>query len=173
MRKVLEPTFFNRPSYVVAKDLLGKFLVRNIDDQEISAMIVEAEAYEGVDDLGSHASKGRTSRTEIMFDRAGKIYIYLIYGTYHMLNIVTGKKDYPAAVLIRGVVGVTGPGRLTRKLEICKKLNTLPLGKEIGLWVEDRGVKVSKEDIEITPRIGIDYAGPVWSQKPWRFVLSH
>ena len=173
MRKVLGPIFFNRPAYIVAKDLLGKYLVRKIEDEEIASMIVETEAYEGMDDLGSHASKGRTPRTEIMFQKAGRIYIYLIYGMYHMLNIVTGKKDHPAAVLIRGVVGAMGPGRLTQKMEIGKQLNTLSLGKETGLWIEDRGIKVNKKDIKITPRIGVDYAGPIWSQKLWRFVLSH
>src|SRR3989344_4828359 len=165
MRKVLGPIFFNRPAYIVAKDLLGKYLVRKIEDEEIASMIVETEAYEGMDDLGSHASKGRTPRTEIMFQKAGRIYIYLIYGMYHMLNIVTGKKDHPAAVLIRGVVGAMGPGRLTQKMEIGKQLNTLSLGKETGLWIEDRGIKVNKKDIKITPRIGVDYAGPIWSQK--------
>ena len=173
MRKVLGPIFFNRPAYIVAKDLLGKYLVRKIEDEEIASMIVETEAYEGMDDLGSHASKGRTPRTEIMFQKAGRIYIYLIYGMHHMLNIVTGKKDHPAAVLIRGVVGAMGPGRLTQKMEIGKQLNTLSLGKETGLWIEDRGIKVNKKDIKITPRIGVDYAGPIWSQKLWRFVLSH
>lgn len=180
-RKVLDKRFFNRPVVKVAEDLIGKYLVRKIGHKEIALMITETEAYDGVNDLACHASKGRTARTEIMFGEAGHWYIYLVYGMHFMLNVVTGAKDYPAAVLIRGVEGYNGPGKVTRFLEIDKRLNGKPATKERvaglnsplnSLWIEDRGGKISKTNIIKTPRIGIDYAGEIWAKKPWRFVLN-
>src|SRR3989338_10263905 len=118
MSRILEPYFYNRPTLIVAQDLLGKFLVRKIGNKEITSMIIEVEAYDGFKDKASHASKGRTLRNEVMFGEAGRWYVYLIYGMYWMLNIVTGPKDYPAAILIRGVVDASGPGRLTKFFKI-------------------------------------------------------
>ena len=100
---ILKRGFYNRNTLDVAKDLLGCFLIRKIGNKIIKAMITETEAYRGTDDLASHASRGRTPRTELMFGEAGHAYIYMIYGMYHCFNIVTEKKDFPAAVLIRGV----------------------------------------------------------------------
>ena len=88
-----------------------------------------------------------------------------------MLNLVTGPRDYPAAVLIRGVQGVTGPGRLTKALGITRALNGARAATTSGLWIEDRGLLVPPGTILATPRIGVDFSGPVWSRKPWRFVL--
>jgi DNA-3-methyladenine glycosylase len=170
MRKVLGPDFFDRPALVVAKDLLGKYLVRKSADGEVAYMITETEAYFGYEDKGSHAHRGQTPRNTPMFGPAGIIYVYFTYGMHWMLNLVTGKRDYPAAVLIRGLEGVSGPGRLTKFLEIDKTLNTLPLSRKSGLWVEDRGVKINPRQIQKTPRIGIPGRG-VWTDKPWRFVL--
>lgn len=172
MKKVLSDKFFARPAPVVAEDLLGKFLVRKVNGKEISSMIIETEAYEGVEDLASHASKGRTARTEVMFGPPGHIYIYLIYGMYFMLNIVTGKKEEPSAVLIRGTEEFSGPGKLTKGTLINKELNTLTASPKTGLWFEDRGVKIDKKEIETTPRIGVSYAGRIWAKKPWRFVYN-
>ena len=171
MRKVLPKKFFERPSLEVAEDLLGKFLVRKYRGREISSMIVETEAYEGAEDLASHARHGKTPRNTPMFDEAGLTYIYLVYGMYYLLNVTTCKKGEPGAVLIRGTEEAIGPGKLTKKLRIDKRLNHKKLGKDLGLWIEDRGIQVSKKEIRKMPRVGIDYAG-AWAKKPYRFVLK-
>ncbi len=168
----MQKNFFDRPVLNVAEDIIGKFLVREIGGKEEVFMITEVEAYDGCEDKACHASRGRTERTEIMFGPAGIFYIYLVYGMYDMLNIVTGPKDYPAAVLIRGVESIDGPGRLTKQLKITKMQNGKKAVPQIGLWFEDRGVKISKKEIKRKPRIGVNYAGPVWSRKLYRFLLE-
>lgn len=171
MPTILPPSFFNRPTLEVARDLLGKTLMRRFPDGTTRALrITEVEAYDGPDDKASHASKGRTPRTEVMFGESGHFYIYLCYGLHWMLNIVTGPKDYPAALLIRGVEGITGPARLTKALKIDRSLNTLPATEDSGLWFEDRGEKVGK--VKSTKRIGVDYAGKEWAGREWRFVME-
>jgi len=172
MRKILTQKFFDRDTKVVATDLLGKFIVRKIRGKEVSVMITETEAYDGPKDLASHASKGMTKRTEVMFGHPGIFYIYLCYGMYYMLNVVTGKKDYPAAVLIRGVEGKNGPGKLTKFLKIDNKFNKKLAIPKNNLWLEDRGVKIPENNIKKTPRIGVDYAGPIWSKKKFRFLVK-
>lgn len=171
MRKVLTQQFFNRPTLSVAEELLGKYLVRKEKGKETAYKVIEVEAYDGFLDKASHAHRGKTGRNEVMFGKAGTIYIYLTYGMHYMLNIVTGKKEYPAAVLLRGLESISGPGRLTKKLHIDKRMNKKPANKETGLWFEDRGEKINRKDIKKTPRIGVHYAG-VWSKKPYRFVLK-
>ncbi|MDA2922123.1 DNA-3-methyladenine glycosylase [Patescibacteria group bacterium AH-259-L07] len=155
----------------VAKALLGKFLVRRYYGKEISLMITEVEAYDGFKDKASHASYGRTERNKIMFEGPGIWYVYFIYGTHWMLNIVTGKKNYPAAVLIRGSKQMHGPGRITKYLHIDKRFNGLPTNKDAGLWIEDRGIKIKRTQIQARPRIGVDYAG-MWAYKPYRFRIK-
>lgn len=172
MRKILEQDFFNKPVLLVAQDLLGKFLVRNINGEETSFMLTEIEAYDGMDDKACHACKGKTQRTAVMFGPSGYFYVYLIYGVYWMLNIVTEKEGYPSAVLIRGTREIIGPGRITKNLNIDKNFNNKAVGIETGLWVEDRGIKILKKDVKKTPRIGVNYAGPIWSKKLYRFVLE-
>lgn len=182
MSKILSDYFFNRDAAIVAKELLGKYLVRKINDKEIALMITEVEVYDGFEDKASHAHRGKTKRNEVMFGDAGRFYVYLVYGMHWMLNVVTGEKDYPAAVLIRGVEGFDGPAKLTKFLKIDKKFNgkkaNLPAtalaeeGKETGLWIEDRGIDIKKKDIKSTPRIGVGYAGPIWSKKHYRFLLN-
>ena len=167
--EVLTQHFFARPAPEVAPDLLGKHLVRSINGTEIATVITETEAYEGCEDLACHASKGRTRRTEVMFGQPGRFYVYLIYGIHQMLNVVTNVEETPSAVLIRAVDQVTGPGRLTRSLEIGKDLNGLPAQRSSGLWFEDRGIRIPQNDIQCSPRIGVDYAGPIWAKKLWRF----
>ncbi len=171
MRKILKPEFFNRSSVVVARELLGKYLVRSRDEKVETYRITETEAYEGFDDKASHAHRGLTPRNTPMFAKAGTIYVYFTYGLHMMLNIVCGEVGHPSAVLIRGMEGCSGPGRLTKKLGIDKSLNAKTLGKKTGLWVEERDETTKKMKIIKTPRIGVDYAGPVWSQKLYRFVL--
>jgi len=165
---ILQKDFFEQPTLVVARDLVGKFLVRNGK----KFMITEVEAYDGFGDKASHASRGETLRNKVMFGEAGRWYVYLVYGMHNMLNIVTGPEKYPAAVLIRGVEGILGPARLTKALEIDRSMNTRKASPETGLWIEDRGVVIPENRIKRTPRVGVAYAGPEWSQKPWRFVAE-
>ena len=185
MRKILDKRFFNRNAVVVARDLIGKYLVGKTKGKTTACKITETEAYDGPKDKASHASRGKTARNAVMFGEAGRFYVYFVYGFHHMINIVTDKKGYPSAVLIRGLEGVNGPGRLTKKLKITRSLNNKPANQKTGLWFEDRptepsqskalagkGVKVKKSDIKKTPRIGVSYAGPVWSEKLYRFVLK-
>ncbi|MCF3648215.1 DNA-3-methyladenine glycosylase [Synoicihabitans lomoniglobus] len=155
-----------------ARSLLGKLLVRQspTDGTRIRTRITETEAYDGPRDQASHAFRGRTPRTSVMFEPAGVWYVYLCYGVHEMLNLVTGPRDYPAAVLIRGTQRIQGPGRLTKRLGIDRDLNTQPCAPASGLWLEDDGRVVPADEVSATPRIGIDYAGPNWAAKPWRFV---
>lgn len=171
MRKVLNQKFFERDTIVVARELLGKYLVRLVRGKETVLMITEAEAYDGFDDKASHAHREQTARNMPMFGEAGVWYVYLVYGMYEMLNVVTGTHGYPAAVLIRGTSEVDGPGRLTKALKITRAQNGKRAIKENGLWIEDRGVLVGDDQIKKTPRIGVDYAGEKWAKKKYRFVL--
>lgn len=169
MIRKLGPDFFSKDTLWVAKNLLGKYLCRRLETGEvIRAEITETEAYRGFNDQASHAHKGRTKKTEVMFAESGTIYVYLIYGMYNCLNIVTEKSNYPAAVLIRGVHGVNGPGRVCKFFKIDRQLNGQKLGKE--LWVEDQGIKTPSSKIQVSRRIGVDYAGES-KDWPWRFVL--
>lgn len=172
MRRILTKKFFERATVVVARDLLGKFLVHKKGRKVIMCMITEVEAYDGHKDKASHAHRGETVRNKAMFGAAGVWYIYFVYGMYDMLNVVTGPHGYPAAVLIRGVEGIMGPGRLTKKLGITRRLNGNNAVRISGLWIEDRGVRVRTKDMQKTPRIGVKYAGPTWSKKPYRFILK-
>ncbi|MCL4169113.1 UNVERIFIED_CONTAM: hypothetical protein GTU68_061314 [Idotea baltica] len=166
---ILKPkAFVSHDTVKLARQLLGKFLVKGDE----AWLVTEVEAYDGPDDLACHASKGRTARTEVMFGRAGVWYVYLIYGIHEMLNLVTGPEGYPAAILIRGVAGVSGPGRLTKRLKIDRRFNGQTVATSSGLHLEDRGCAFSDDEVEATPRIGVDYAGPDWSQRPYRFVVK-
>ncbi len=155
----------------MARELLGKYLVRRVGDELTAAVITETEAYVGPHDLACHASKGRTARTEVMFGPAGHWYVYFIYGMHWMLNAVTDDEGHPAAVLLRGAGDWNGPARLTKALSIDKALNGWPAAPASGLWIEDRGLKIARSRIRRTPRIGVEYAGH-WAEKPYRFVLE-
>ncbi len=152
----------------MAQELLGTYLVLA---DGTAHMITEVEAYDGEHDKACHASRGCTPRNAPMYGAAGQWYVYLCYGMYDMLNIVTGKKGYPAAVLIRGVEGLNGPGKLTKALGITRTFNTCVANKKSGLWIEDRGVVVHKKHITAAPRIGVAYAQE-WARKPYRFIYT-
>jgi DNA-3-methyladenine glycosylase len=175
--RVLNAKFFARPALVVARELIGKVLVRRIDGRPgsrsntLAAVITETEAYIGPHDLACHGSKGRTPRTEVMFGPGGCWYVYFIYGIHWMLNAVTDEVGHPSAVLIRGAGQWDGPAKLTKALAIDKGLNGQPAARSSGLWIEDRGLKVPRGRIQRTPRIGVDYAAD-WAAKPYRFVLA-
>ncbi len=159
------------------------------------AIITETEAYIGPHDLASHASRGRTPRTALMFGNPGFLYVYLVYGLHHCVNVVTERQGYPAAVLIRSVLPfidtpvkmvrpdhfdwrgraggnvITGPGRVTKSLGIDRQYNCADAVTSRRVWFE-RGVHVPARAIMRAPRIGVAYAG-AWQYKPWRFTIAH
>ncbi len=166
---ILPTDFFQQDVLQLAPALLGKIIARKFDDGTIERFrITETEAYRGEEDKACHAAKGRTPRTEVMYHQGGKIYVYLIYGMYWMLNIVSGKENEPQAVLIRGVENISGPGRVGKKLKLDKGFygETLPSSR---IWIEDDGFV--PQYITTTPRIGIDYAEE-WKDIHWRFVIQ-
>ena len=171
MRKTrLKNKFFQRDILDVAPELLGKFLVRKFEDGSIIKLeINEIEIYRGEEDLASHASKGRTNRTEVMYKSGGLIYVYLIYGIYWMINIVTEQNNIPQAILIRGAGKYDGPGKLSQFLKIDKSFYGEDLETSERIWIE--GEKKTIVFVSTT-RIGIDYAGEYWKNKNWRYLLK-
>lgn len=179
---ILNKSFYNQPTTEIAKQLLGKFLCRKINNKLYIGKIVETEAYLGKKDLACHSAKGLTPRTKVMYGPAGHAYVYFIYGMYHCLNVVTEEENNPCAVLIRalepiiippdkGVRGfLNGPAKLCREFQIDKKLNgyNLTLGKK--LWIEN-GEIIKSSQIKKSKRIGVDYAG-IWKDKLLRFYIK-
>ncbi len=159
--------FFEQNSLTVAQMLLGKVLIFD----SFQGIITETEAYCGFDDPASHAARGKTPRNAVMFGPAGYSYVYLIYGMYHCLNIVTEHIGYPAAILIRGLhlsqdnLHLNGPGKLCRHLKITKAQNQLDLTTNSTFYVQDDGVSLPWH---ATPRIGIRQG----VDKLWRFVAK-
>jgi DNA-3-methyladenine glycosylase len=171
---VLEKDFFQRSTLLVAQELLGQYLCRKmLNGNIVRYMITELEAYDGPEDKACHAAKGRTARTDVMFWPGGVWYIYLCYGIHWMINIVTGPKDYPAALLIRGAGIYSGPGRLTKALHITQAFNKLSAVKAKGLWLEASNIVVEEHQYQKMPRVGIDYAGPYWKEVNYRLILKH
>lgn len=163
----LKYEFFNRNTVDVAVDLLGKKLVFN----NIQGIITETEAYRGMDDPASHAYRGPTKRSRIIFDRVGYSYVYLIYGMYHCLNFITEKAGTAGAVLIRGVrlttsphIILDGPGKLCRHFGITREHNDIDITNNNNFYLLP-GIKISS--YKTTPRIGISAA----KEKLWRFCI--
>ena len=170
MKQRLTASFFQNDVLTVAPQLLGKKIIRVYPNGQINEfLITETEAYRGEDDLACHASKGRTARTEVMYLNGGHVYVYLIYGMYWMLNFVTSTPNNPQAVLIRGIEGFNGPGKLTKHLQIDKSFNYENLENSERLYVSEYLANVS---YKTATRIGIDYAGDYWKNRPWRFILE-
>jgi DNA-3-methyladenine glycosylase len=173
----LKRGFYARPCLDVARELVGKFLLRRAPSGVSGGRIVEVEAYVHEEDQACHARFGRTKRGSMLYGPPGHAYVYLIYGMYDCFNVVAEPEHSPAAVLIRALepthgvdAGTDGPGKLTRALGITRAHNGVDLcgpGQTTDLWIEDRGGPVPR--LHATPRIGIDYAGE-WADKPWRFV---
>lgn len=162
--------FYCRDVLDVAPEMLGQRLVRRYSNGLVEKYIViEVEAYKGAEDLACHASKGKTARTEIMYSEGGRAYVYLIYGMHWMLNVVTGDKNHPQAVLVRAVKGCYGPGRLTRRLGIDKSFYGEDFTTSQRIWFEPTGRTPA---IKAGPRIGVDYAGEYWASIPWRFWVD-
>jgi len=185
----LQREFYERDTITVARNLLGKYLVHEIDEGTLIGKIVETEAYIGPDDAAAHTCNGlRSSRTEVIFGAGGYAYVYMIYGMYYCFNIVSNVKEKPEAVLIRALEPVegieimkkhrkldklknlcNGPGKLCSAMSITKKENSVDLCGE-SLYLLDKS-NVSDEDILSTPRINVDYAGEA-KDYPWRFIIK-
>ena len=184
---ILPSSFYNRPTLTVARELLGARLVRILDGVKLVGLISETEAYFGLDDLASHAKAGRTSRTAPMFGPPGHAYVYFTYGNYWMLNAVTEKEGFPAAVLIRAIQPIEGievmmerrqgrdtlgPGKLTQALGITKSENSVNLTEaNSSLWIE-AGHVIPNKSVTISPRVGLNKTPEPWLSKPWRFLVS-
>jgi DNA-3-methyladenine glycosylase len=169
----LPPSFYARETLLVARELLGMHLVHDGPQGRQIGRIVETEAYKGPKDLAAHSARGRTQRTEVMFGPPGHAYVYLIYGFWHCLNVVTASEGVPHAVLIRalepiaGVAQTThGPGLLCRAMHIDRTLNAASLMGSV-LWIE-RPARYRPPRVARSARIGVDYAGD-WALRPWRF----
>lgn len=167
--KKLEYSFFHRPCLEVAKDLVGKILVHNTPEGILRMRILETEAYCGEEDTACHAHKGKTKRTEVMYEKAGTVYVYLCYGMHWLLNIVTGEADEPEAVLIRACVDAAGPAKLTKKLSITGALNGSSVCGETELWIEDDGFACN---VTTDKRVGIAYASQADQDRLWRFKMK-
>jgi DNA-3-methyladenine glycosylase len=169
---------FNRPTLRVARELVGAYIVRSANGRRISAMITETEAYKGPKDAASHAYGGRrTPRVEPLYRDGGTVYVYLVYGMHWLLNFSTAGEGKPEGVLIRAMVAdngdvVVGPGRVTRYLGIDKSLDGADATTSKEVWVEDRGVRMPARRIMTGPRVGVDYAGPYWAARPWRYWVD-
>ncbi|MBI2687071.1 MAG: DNA-3-methyladenine glycosylase [Acidobacteria bacterium] len=162
--RVLPESFYARDTIAVARDLLGKVLVCGPH----AAPITEVEAYLGLDDKAAHAARGITPRTRVIFGPPGRAYVYLIYGMYECLNLIAETDGVPGCILIRGVQGISGPGRLTRAFGISRAHNELPVFEPSApIIVRDEGWQ--PQAIEVTPRIGIRHCAD-W---PLRFVATH
>jgi DNA-3-methyladenine glycosylase len=153
----------------VARQLIGFRLCRYWEGKVFMKVITETEAYMGEEDGASHARFGRTNRNAPMYGPPGIWYVYVCYGMHAMLNLVTGHENEPAAVLLRSVQNISGPGRLTQWFHVTRSLNGQPCEPSSGLWLLPPTERFS---VRTAPRIGIDYAGKEWAQKPWRFVAE-
>ncbi|PKN06138.1 MAG: 3-methyladenine DNA glycosylase [Deltaproteobacteria bacterium HGW-Deltaproteobacteria-7] len=187
--KILNRKFYHRDTLRVARELLGKKLVRQINGLELSGMITETEAYCGQSDSACHAHRGKTPRNAIMFGKPGHAYVYFTYGMHYMLNLVTEKEENPCAVLIRAILPLTGieemetrrkkkgaqltngPAKLCQALSIDKSLYGWDVTLGSKLWVENYK-KIPDSKIIATPRIGIDYAHQKDRDALWRFLVK-
>ncbi|MGN0452766.1 MAG: DNA-3-methyladenine glycosylase [Ruminococcus sp.] len=163
-------TTYSKNALALAPYLLGKLLCVNINDEVIKARITETEAYFGEEDTACHAHKGKTKRTQTLYMQGGTAYVYLCYGIHALLNVVSGNEGHPEAVLIRGVEGFNGPGKLTKAMGITCALNGTDLCNSDVIWIENDGFEVKR--IETSPRIGIDYADEKDRNSLWRFYYK-
>ena len=166
----LTADFFRRDVLEVAPDLVGKIIVRRLDDgTELRERIAETEAYRGEEDKGCHASKGRTPRTEVLYGRSGSIYVYLCYGMHWLMNVITGETGQPQGVLIRAGEVHNGPAKLTKYLQVDGSFNGGDFSTSDKIWIEDDGFR---PEIKTAPRVGIDYAGDYWKSSEWRYIAG-
>ena len=179
--------FYNRPTLTVARELIGARLIRVLDGVKLVGLISETEAYISQKDLACHAKAGLTARTAVMFGKPGHAYVYFTYGNHWMLNTVTEREGFPAAVLIRAIQPIEGveimsarrsgrdtfgPGKLTQAMGITKSENGVDLTKTThGLWIE-AGLKVPNSLVTKGPRVGLNNTPEPWLSKPWRFLVA-
>jgi DNA-3-methyladenine glycosylase len=184
---ILTRDFYSRPTLHIARDLIGTQLVRVLNGERLVGLITETEAYISQKDLACHARAGITPRTQVMFGEPGHAYVYFTYGNHWMLNVVTERVGFPAAVLIRAIqpiegVGVMqerrngrdtfGPGKLCQALGITKRENGVDLTEPgNGLWIE-AGVRVPNSLVTKGPRVGLNNTPEPWLSKPWRFLVK-
>ncbi len=187
MQTPLSRKFYDRPTLTVARELLGARLVRILDGVKLTGLITETEAYIGEEDLGCHAKAGRTPRTQVMYGPPGHAYVYFTYGNHWMLNAVTEREGFPAAVLIRAIQPIEGvevmsarrngrdtfgPGKLCQAMGIAGAENGADLTVAgAGLWIE-AGVFVPEESVTIGPRVGLYNVPEPWKSIPWRFLVK-
>jgi len=160
--------FYKKSALEIAPLLLGKLICIKNDSGVINKFrITETECYMGEEDTACHAHKGRTPRTEPLYMEGGTAFVYLCYGIHNMFNVITGEIDDPQGVLIRGSVGIDGPGRFTKAAQIDRSFNKIDMTMSEKLWLEDDGITF---DFNIGKRIGIDYATEEYRNKLWRFT---
>ena len=184
---ILPRDFYNRPTLTVARELIGARLVRILDGVKLVGLITETEAYISEKDLACHAKAGLTPRTAPMYGEPGHAYVYFTYGNHWMLNAVTEKEGFPAAVLIRAIQPIEGvdvmlerrhgrdtfgPGKICQAMGITKSENQADLTRTAsGLWIE-AGVKVPNSRVTKGPRVGLNSTPEPWLSKPWRFKVK-
>ncbi len=184
---LLSRNFYNRPTLTVARELIGARLVRILDGVKLVGIITETEAYIGEKDLGCHAKAGLTPRTQVMYGPPGHAYVYFTYGNHWMLNAVTEREGFPAAVLIRAIQPVEGieimlkrrsgrdtlgPGKLTQAMGIAKSENGADLTAADSSLRIEAGVYVPDSFVTKGPRVGLYTVPEPWKSKPWRFVVQ-
>ena len=185
--KAFPRSFYNRPTLTVARELIGARLVRILEGVKLVGLITETEAYISEKDLACHAKAGLTLRTAVMFGKPGHAYVYFTYGNHWMLNAVTEREGFPAAVLIRAIQPIEGievmsarrrgrdtfgPGKLTQAMGITKSENGLDLTETThGLWIEE-GIQVPNSLVTKGPRVGLNNTPEPWLSKPWRFLVK-
>jgi DNA-3-methyladenine glycosylase len=185
--KPLPRSFYSRGTLPVARALIGARLVRILDGQKLVGLITETEAYISQKDLACHARAGITPRTQVMFGEPGHAYVYFTYGNHWMLNVVTEREGFPAAVLLRAIQPIEGvdimlerrsgrdtfgPGKLCQAMGITKTENGVDLTKRTnGLWIEE-GVNVPNSLVTKGPRVGLNNTPEPWLSKPWRFLVK-
>lgn len=174
--KKLKRNFYDRDTVLVAKELLGKYLVHHVEGVQRIGKIVEVEAYLGSHDLAAHSAKGLTPRTKVMFGAPGHAYVYLIYGMYHCMNVVTEQDGHASAVLLRALEPIQnivdktrGPGLLCNAMQIDKRLNGHDLESDDFFIAE--GDEPERFTIVKRPRIGVDYAKH-WAKRLLRFYIK-
>ena len=166
----LDKNIYSMRATKLAPYLLGKLLCRRTKEGVIRARICETECYFGEEDTACHAHKGKTPRTKTLYEEGGVAYVYLCYGIHSLLNVVSGERDFPEAVLIRGVEGAIGPGRVAKYMQIDRALNEVSFVDSNELWIEDDGYVCGEISLEC--RVGIDYASPEDRDRKWRFILD-
>ena len=191
MNDRLSESFFGRNTVLVARELLGKQLVRQEGNQRLSGVIIETEAYRGQEDLACHARAGRTPRTEIMFGPPARAYIYFVYGMHWLLNFVTEDDGFPGAVLIRAIIPeegleiisqrrngqpkkqwTNGPAKICQALNINSQLNGINIcARNAQVYIEN-GTGIKSEMIQTSPRVGLNSVPEPWRSIPWRFRLD-